>query len=479
MRQSIQALKPRFLIHLLLIRPFLKLFFGVNVRGRDNFAGLDRYIIVANHNSHLDILLLFYGIPLGHVLKTCPVAAEEYFSRRRLLYRFIDYLFQPVWITRGAGVENSLEKMRQKLAAGFNMIIFPEGTRGEPGEIRKFKTGIGRLAGEYSGIPVVPIFLSGPERSLPKKSFFPLPIWNSIIIGPPLVGSGGRRDITDSLERMIRNFAQMESTGQIRKDIKRKPSFVLAVLGIDGSGKSTLARNVAGLMSASLSVCLVGDNLEYFHRDSREAIRLLPGEHVRKQLNRYAKKAKSLKQYKIPKLAELLLRNHLTTEVERWYHPDFIIMDGSPLLNLTAWSVLYRGGDIDAETCREAMEILSGLDKNIRSDAPIFKQFPELLKMRNFRLNRLRLPDAIVLLDVEPSVCIGRIQKRGESPQVHEKEDKLARLRDGYLTVCGVAEKKLGIPAMIMRGCREAGEMAEEISAFIQESRRKEQGGER
>ena len=56
----------------------------------------------------------------------------------------------------------------------------------------------------------------------------------------------------------------------------------------------------------------------------------------------YAKNAKSLKQYKIPKLTELLLRNVLLNEVKRWYHPDYVVMDGSPLLNLTSWAILYK-----------------------------------------------------------------------------------------------------------------------------------------
>ncbi|MBW2588798.1 MAG: 1-acyl-sn-glycerol-3-phosphate acyltransferase, partial [Deltaproteobacteria bacterium] len=47
----------RVLVHLLLIRPFLRLFFGVNVEGRENLAGTRQFILVANHNSHLDVAL--------------------------------------------------------------------------------------------------------------------------------------------------------------------------------------------------------------------------------------------------------------------------------------------------------------------------------------------------------------------------------------------------------------------------------------
>ena len=61
-------------------------------------------------------------------------------------------------------------------------------------------------------------------------------------------------------------------------------------------------------------------------------------EKLREYIGGYAKKAESLKFYKIPKLTELILRNYLIHEVSRWYLPDLIIIDGSPLLNMIAWA---------------------------------------------------------------------------------------------------------------------------------------------
>ena len=148
-------LSPRLLFHLLVLRPALKLFFGVNVEGRENLSGLEHYMIAANHNSHLDILLLYHILPAGHLLRTRPVAAEDYFSKKPLLYKLLNYLFRPVWIARGEQEGNPLEKIKELLRSGENIIIFPEGTRGEPGRIGKFKSGIGRLAEACSDIPAV------------------------------------------------------------------------------------------------------------------------------------------------------------------------------------------------------------------------------------------------------------------------------------------------------------------------------------
>ncbi len=72
-------------IHLLIIRPILKFLFGVNLFGMDNIKGVDNYILIANHNSHIDILLLFYLLPVKHINKTHPVAAREYFAKSKLV----------------------------------------------------------------------------------------------------------------------------------------------------------------------------------------------------------------------------------------------------------------------------------------------------------------------------------------------------------------------------------------------------------
>ena len=137
------------LVHIILIRPLIKLLFGINLIGKENLSGLNRYIIIANHNSHLDILLLFYLIPFKQILKTHPVAAKEYFSKPKILYRLVNYLFSPIWVTRGDPESRAecMSEIKTKLNEGHNIIIFPEGTRGNPGEIQTFKSGIGRPRG--------------------------------------------------------------------------------------------------------------------------------------------------------------------------------------------------------------------------------------------------------------------------------------------------------------------------------------------
>ena len=188
---------------------------------------------------------------------------------------------------------------------------------------------------------------------------------------------------------------------------------------------------------------------------------------MRKWVGRKAKSAKNLTLYKVPKLAELLLRDRLLSEVERWYRPDFIFMDGSPLLNMTGWAILYRENFFNEEACAKALEVLTGKN-HLPDNDPLFKQFPELLGLRKLHLNHLTLPDAVVFLDVKPDVCVKRILSRGEKVQPHENIEKLTKLRNAYKLVCKVLSEKL--PVLQITGDKDLDQLAQETATFIKES---------
>jgi 1-acyl-sn-glycerol-3-phosphate acyltransferase len=461
----------RVLIHLALIRPFLRLFFGVNAVGAEHLADLDQCIIIANHNSHLDVLLLFSILPAKHIVRTHPVAAKEYFSQWRVLFLVVNYLFQPIWVVRDEKAADPLRGIKDRLSLGHNVIIFPEGTRGSPGEIARFKSGVGLLAVEYPDVPIVPAFLFGPEKALPRTSAVPLPLWNEVTIGPPQLFTGKRRDITVTLENLVRDLSECAVAKRHRRRRKPKPSTTVAVLGIDGSGKSTLSRAVTKRLADASSVCLVTDGLEFYECANREEVQPLLSEKVREAIGKYAKTAKSLKHYKVPKLTELLLRDHIMGEAERWYSPDFIVLDGCPLLNLAAWANLYKQEHFDADACGRALRILSGRGDAGAHNDPVFTTFPELAALRRLRLASMKLPDAVIMLDVEPAVSAVRIKRRGEKRQVHETEGKLVELRAGYRLVCDVVQTEFDIPTRILNGDAAIDVLVAAVLAFIEENR--------
>jgi hypothetical protein len=179
------------------------------------------------------------------------------------------------------------------------------------------------------------------------------------------------------------------------------------------------------------------------------------------------KKARSLAWYKLPKLTELLLRNHLHRELARWYVPDYIVMDGSPLLNMIAWAAIYRKESFNEDTCFKAMCILSGRDADIRRDDPIYDRFPELYYLRHLRVTTLAIPDTVVFIDTPPSTACARIEARGEQRQVHETEETLAVLRRAYIDVCDCIRRHWDIGVAVLDGGAERGHVALEAENFI------------
>jgi 1-acyl-sn-glycerol-3-phosphate acyltransferase len=135
----------------------------VSVTGREKFRPDRTYVVVANHQSLLDILVLFrlfrhfrwvskvenFRIPLvGQVMR---------------MNRYIE-------IERGKAdsVRRMLRACEAALGEGNSVLIFPEGTRSETGELRPFKIGAFELA-RSSRCPILPVVVDGTARALPKR----------------------------------------------------------------------------------------------------------------------------------------------------------------------------------------------------------------------------------------------------------------------------------------------------------------------
>jgi 1-acyl-sn-glycerol-3-phosphate acyltransferase len=459
-------------IHLAVLRPLVRLYCGVHVAGSAHLQQLRRFIIIANHNSHLDVFLLFSLLSARDIALTHPVADETYFARFPIVFALVRFLFQPVWIRRGHPDRNDdpLRGLKDLLDRGHNLVVFPEGTRGRPGELQAFKSGLGRLVSEYPGVPIVPVFLSGPERVLPKSSVIPLPFWSHVLVGPPQVCIGSPRDITHHLQNTLCVLSQ---SGVIRRRPRQRrlqrhqPAPAVAILGIDGSGKSTVSRRLAQHLSTEGNACLVSDRLEFFENGEPKPLQPLGLEAARGLVGRYAKRARSLAHYKIPKLTELLLRDRLLAEVNRWYAPRIIVLDGSPLLNIAAWAVLYRKEHLDDDTLAKAIAVLAGDKPGPRRTDPVFAELPELRQLDRLGLTHLGLPRLMVLLDLPPELACARVAARGGPRQPHETEEKLGSLREAYRRVLRITAQKWNIPALTVDGTQPPDDAAGETLRFV------------
>ncbi|EPR44330.1 1-acyl-sn-glycerol-3-phosphate acyltransferase [Desulfovibrio sp. X2] len=126
------------------------------------------YVFMANHQSQLDILLL---LAVLHAHSVRFVAKQELFSIPVLGWAMSRV--GHVAIDRGNSLKamKSLDRAAAKAREGISIIIFPEGTRApeEPEDLQEFKIG-GMILALKTGLPVVPVIISGTARVLRKKS---------------------------------------------------------------------------------------------------------------------------------------------------------------------------------------------------------------------------------------------------------------------------------------------------------------------
>jgi len=190
----------RLLFFALLIKPVIALVFGLNIRRGENVPTDGPAIIAANHNSHLDTMVLLSMFPLSMLHRVRPVAAMDYFMRNPLLAWFSERIIGIIPIQRGANRnEDPLADPEAALAAGDILVIFPEGTRGEPEEITRFKKGIARLAERGPEVPVVPVFMHGLGKSMPKGTFIPVPLFLDVFVGESRRWGGDRNAFMQAL----------------------------------------------------------------------------------------------------------------------------------------------------------------------------------------------------------------------------------------------------------------------------------------
>jgi len=198
------------LFFLLLVRPLLLLVLGLNVRHRERLPTQGPAILVANHNSHLDTLALMSLYPLGMLHRLRPVAAMDYFMRNPWLAWFATRIIGIIPLRRSVSASQG-DPLAESLAAlerGEILILFPEGSRGEPERLGTFKSGIAHLAKRASQVPVIPIYLHGLGMALPKGEALLVPFFCDVFIGDPLRWQGDKSGFMEALKTSMNALAE-------------------------------------------------------------------------------------------------------------------------------------------------------------------------------------------------------------------------------------------------------------------------------
>jgi len=123
------------------------------------------YVVVSNHESFADILLISH---LPWEMKWLSKA--ELF--RIPIMGWMMWLAGDIPVKRGFGPSavEAMERCRKALRQRVSVMIFPEGTRSKTAELLPFKDGAFRLAIE-AGVPILPLALSGTGTALPKHGW--------------------------------------------------------------------------------------------------------------------------------------------------------------------------------------------------------------------------------------------------------------------------------------------------------------------
>ena len=201
-----------FFIYGIVMRTFLKLIVGIKYINKEALKKKDQFIIVSNHNSHIDTMALMSALSYSQLFKTHPVAAGDYFGsspfKSAITKLFTNALLIPRKTT--AGAQNPMRMMSDCLNRGESLILFPEGSRGEPEKMQEFKKGIGLLLKMNPGVAYIPVYMKGMGRILPKGERLLVPFDSYVTIGDPEVTTEKEIDpIVKEIEQKIVSLSKV------------------------------------------------------------------------------------------------------------------------------------------------------------------------------------------------------------------------------------------------------------------------------
>ncbi len=146
--------------------------------------GTGQKILFSNHTSHIDTVAILAALPRALRDVVRPVAARDYWDSGDLKRHIAGKLLNVVLIDRHRETGGDpLDPVREALARGDSIIIFPEGTRGVETLPQPFKSGLFHLANEFPHVELAPVFLENLQRIMPKGAIWPVPLISKVHFG--------------------------------------------------------------------------------------------------------------------------------------------------------------------------------------------------------------------------------------------------------------------------------------------------------
>jgi len=199
--------------------PFLRLLGRPELTGAEHIPATGGAILASNHLSIVDSIFLPFMVDRPVTF----AAKSEYFTGTRPIDRFTSAYMRAtnqlsVDRAQARAGQDMLEAALGLLRGGALFGIYPEGTRSPDGRLYRGRTGIGWLA-LNSGLPVIPVAMSGTDRVLPPGHRIPRMAKIRITVGKPLTfesyrdlpsAARQRRAVTDEVMRSIQALSGQE-----------------------------------------------------------------------------------------------------------------------------------------------------------------------------------------------------------------------------------------------------------------------------
>ncbi len=159
-----------------------RLFFGASVEGVEHVPRSGPFILVANHCSNLDPVIIGWatGNKVGRVIHF--MAKDE--MRSWPLAGWLASKSGVIFVRRGEADRAAQKAALDALADGRPIALFPEGTRSRDGRLKAARGGASFLA-MRSGAPILPVGISGTHRIFPGRSRWPHASKVRVRIGEP------------------------------------------------------------------------------------------------------------------------------------------------------------------------------------------------------------------------------------------------------------------------------------------------------
>lgn len=165
-------------------------------------------IFIANHSSHLDTPVILGALPQRITENLAVGAAADYFFDSRATATATTLLFNTFPVER-RGSRRGRSLAAELVDGGWNLLLYPEGSRTVDGWLSAFKLGTAQLCA-MKGVPAVPIALRGTFAAMPRGRRWPRPgrLRVTVRIGRPL-RIGAQETVPEFRTRLVRAVAAL------------------------------------------------------------------------------------------------------------------------------------------------------------------------------------------------------------------------------------------------------------------------------